>query len=99
MRQARKDFLHSLSLEYSAQFEEYLKKANAVIEKVKLEAYSKLKRKVNFNSGVDFHAVPTDIDESKRVGVESFKRSAKKIEVLEMNLDEKQLQEIKAKKE
>jgi len=46
MRQARKDFLHSLSIEYSGQFEEYLKKASAAIEKVKAEAYTKLKRKV-----------------------------------------------------
>jgi len=38
--------MHSLSLEYSAQFEDYLKKASAAIDKVKVEAYSKLKRKV-----------------------------------------------------
>jgi len=99
MRQARKDFMHSLALEYSAQFEEYLKKASAAIEKVKAEAYEKLKRKVRFNSGVDFDAVEGDVDESKRIGVDAFKRSAERIEVTEMNLDEKQLQEMKARKE
>lgn len=99
MRQARTDFMHSLALEYSAQFEEYLKKANAAIDKVKVEAYEKLKRKVQFNSGIDFHSSEGDIDESKRIGVERFKRSAQRIEVIEMNLDEKQLQEMKAKKE
>jgi len=91
--------MHSLSLEYSAQFEEYLKKACAAIDKVKVEAYSKLKRKVNFNSGIDFHGVEGDVDESKRVGAEGFKRSANRIEVIEMNLDEKQLADAKAKKE
>lgn len=53
-----------------------MKKANAWIDKVKLEAYEKLKRKVQFNSGIDFHSVETDFDESKRIGAERFRRSA-----------------------
>jgi hypothetical protein len=58
LRQARKDFLHSLSLEYSSQITEYLKKVNDSIEKVKNESMQKLKRKVLFSSGIDF--IPSD---------------------------------------
>ena len=57
MRQARKDFIHSLSIDYNSQFEDYLRKANTEIDKVKVEAYEKLKRKVQFNTGVDFHSI------------------------------------------
>ena len=65
---------------------------------MKVEAYEKLKRKVQFNTGIDFHTVEGDVDESKRVGAEGFRRVGQKMEVIEMNLDEKQLAEIKARK-
>lgn len=99
MRTARKDFAHALSIEYNQQFEEYLKKANAYIDKVKLEAYEKLKRKVQFNAGIDFHSSAGDFDESKRIGAARFRSAGQKVEVVEMNLDERQLAEMKAKKE
>ena len=47
--------MHSLTLEYSAQFLEYLKIVNEKIQNHKKEAHIKLKRKVLFNSGVDFY--------------------------------------------
>jgi len=89
MRTARKDFIHSLSIEYSAQFEEYLKKANAAIDRIKLDAYEKIKRKVKFNSGIDFYSDTNDFDESRRIGAANFRLAGKKLEVVEMNLDEK----------
>ena len=44
LRVARKDFTHSLSIDFSTQIAEYLIKVNKGIEKVKFEAYEKLKR-------------------------------------------------------
>ena len=38
-------------------------------------------------------------DDVKKKGIETFKQRGTKIEIIEMNLDEKQLQESKAKKE
>ena len=61
--------MHSLSLEYSSQMTDYLLKVNKAIEKVKSEAYEKLKRRALFNSGVNFHS-EEDPDESKKIGVE-----------------------------
>jgi len=39
------------------------------IEKVKSEAYEKLKRRALFNSGINFHS-HEDVDESKKIGVD-----------------------------
>ena len=55
LRQARKDFMHSLSIEYSETTKDYLVKVNQGIQKVKLEAYDKIKKKVAYSSGVDYH--------------------------------------------
>ena len=61
--------MHSLSIEFSSQINDYLLKVNKAIEKVKAESYAKLKRRALFNSGIDFHS-RQDVDESKKVGVE-----------------------------
>ena len=90
--------MHSLTLEHSPQIIEYLQKVEQAIEKVKVEAYEKLKRKILFNSGIDFHSTE-DPDENKRIGAEKFKKMGLKVEVEELNLDKQQLAEIKAKKE
>jgi hypothetical protein len=47
--------MHSLSIEYSDTIKDYLVKVNQGIEKVKAEAYEKLKRKVMYSSGIDYH--------------------------------------------
>jgi hypothetical protein len=47
--------MHSLTLEYSAQFVEYLKIVNEKISNHKKEARLKMTRKVMFNSGIDFY--------------------------------------------
>lgn len=97
LRIARKDFNHSLSIEFSTQIAEYLIKVNKGIEKVKFEAYEKLKRQVLYSSGVDFTKGESQ-DEARKHGAMLFKDQAVKIKVKEMNLDEKILQE-QAKKE
>lgn len=56
-----------------------------------------MKRKVIFNSGIDFSGVennadkntPIDPDEARQKGKEAFKRRAEKMQVVEMNLDER----------
>jgi hypothetical protein len=72
-------------------------KVNQGIEKVKGEAYEKLKRKVMYSSGVDYHK-GEDADVAKRDGINDFKRRAVKIEIMEMNLDPK-LKENTAKEQ
>ena len=85
--------MHSLSLEYSELISDYLEKVNLGILKVKRESTEKLKRKVLFNSGIDF--LPTEKtgdthpDDVKKYGIEKFKQRGSKIEIIEMNLDEK----------
>jgi len=44
LRVARKDFMHSLSIEFSSQIQDYLRKVNEGISRIKLEAQGKLKR-------------------------------------------------------
>jgi len=103
LRQARKDFLHSLSLEFSQQFAEYLQKVNQQIEKAKQDGMERLKRQVLFNSGVDFHGSKDDKDmhpdEIKRRGCEEFKRKSLKITIQEMNIDQALLKQQQEKKE
>lgn len=82
--------MHSLSIEYSETTKDYLVKVNQGIQKVKLEAYDKIKKKVAYSSGVDYHK-GEDNDQAKSNGVNDFKNKAVKIEILEMNLDAKQL--------
>lgn len=82
--------MHSLSIEYSDTINDYLKKVNQGINKIKLEAYDKLKKKVVYSSGVDYHK-GEDNDQAKMNGVNEFKSRAVKIEIKEMNLDAKQL--------
>jgi len=60
LRQARKDFIHSLSLEYSKQFDEYLEIVNKKILNTKIEALEKLKRKALFNCGINFFGEEDD---------------------------------------
>jgi len=101
-RQARKDFMHSLTLEFSAQFVEYLKIVNEKIANHKKEAHLKLKRKVLFNAGVDFYGDGVEglhPDDAKKRGGEDFKRQGRKIEITEMNLDMRLLKEIQAGKD
>lgn len=76
---------------------EYLIKVNKGIDKVKNEAYEKLKRQVLYQSGVDFTKGENQ-DEARKHGAMLFKDQAKKIEIVEMNLDQKVIQE-QAKKE
>jgi len=82
LRQARKDFVHTLSLEYSTLFEEYLNKVEASILKAKVENLQKLKKKVAFSSGIDFtgdkSAQKDEMhpDEFIRLGVQEFKRKS-----------------------
>lgn len=97
-RQARKDFMHSLSIEYSSQFTDYLNKVIAQIEKSKVSANEKLVRQCYFNSGVNFHG-SKDPDVAKKAGINAFKQSATQIDVVEMNLDQEQIKMMKAKKE
>ena len=47
--------MHSLSIEYSDTTKDYLMKVNEGINKVKLDAYDKLKKKVVYSSGIDYH--------------------------------------------
>jgi hypothetical protein len=59
-----------------------------------MEAHEKMKRKVIFNSGIDFVGKNTeyeDPDDAKQRGKEAFKRRAEKMTIVEMNLDERQL--------
>ena len=65
-------------------------KVNEGINKVKLDAYDKLKKKVVYSSGIDYHK-GEDNDQAKMNGVNDFKNKAVKIEIKEMNLDAKQL--------
>mgnify|MGYP006098574417 CR=1 FL=1 len=88
LRQARKDFMHSLSIEYSDVTKDYLVKVNQGIQKVKLEAYDKLRKKVTYSSGIDY-LKGEDNDQAKSNGVNDFKNKAVKIEIKEMNLDAK----------
>ena len=86
LRQARKDFMHSLSIEYSKQFVEYLEIVNKKIQNIKLEAQEKLKRKALFNSGISFFGEEDDQaqhhpDELKKRGMEKFKQRGLKIEI------------------
>ena len=86
LRVARKDFMHSLQIEYSDTIKDYLLKVNQGIEKIKVEAYEKLKRKVMYSSGIEYHK-GDDVDVAKKTGVNEFKARAVKIEIKEMNLD------------
>ena len=55
-----------------------------------------------FDCGINFHNLDDnngDADDAKRQGVHQFKKAADLIEVVEMNLDETQLAEIRQKKE
>ena len=89
--------MHSLRIEPSKQFTEYLDHVEKKIQKSKTEALDKLRRQPLFNSGVDFHGAnaspeeqrATHPDEFKRMGAEEFKRKAQKIVIQEINLDEK----------
>jgi len=97
--------MHSLSIEYSKQFVEYLEIVNKKILTIKMEAQEKMKRKALFNCGISFFGEEDDDsakshpDELKKQGMEKFKMKGLKIEVKEMNLDQKLLKEQQAKKE
>jgi hypothetical protein len=80
-----------LSIEFTQQISDYLIKVNGQIEKVKAESYEKLKRKVLFNSGVEFmHSETTDDPyDCKKQAAEKFKQTGLRIQVQELNLDEK----------
>lgn len=67
--------MHSLSLEFSTQIADYLTKVNQGIEKVKFEAYEKLKRQVLYSSGVDF-TKGDNPDESRKTGAMEFRAKA-----------------------
>lgn len=74
--------MHSLSLEFSAQFVEYLNIVNEKIANTKKEAHLKLKRKVLFSAGVDFYGEGEEglhPDDAKKRGSEDFKRRGRKI--------------------
>ena len=78
--------MHSLSIEYSKQFVEYLEIVNKKIQNIKLEAQEKLKRKALFNSGISFFGEEDDQaqhhpDELKKRGMEKFKQRGLKIEI------------------
>ena len=79
--------MHSLSLDYSSVFADYLNKVIQQIEKSRVTANQKLVRQCYFNSGVDFHG-DKDPDAAKKGGINAFKQSATQAEVVEMNLDE-----------
>ena len=69
-----------------------------------MEAQEKMKRKALFNCGISFFGEDDDLakshpDELKKQGMEKFKMKGLKIEVKEMNLDQKLLKEQQAKKE
>lgn len=97
LRQAKKDFIHSLKIEPSKLFTEYLDFVEKKILKSKTEALDKLRRQPLYNSGVDFHGTScseemqasTHPDEFKRMGAEEFKRKGQRIIIQEINLDEK----------
>ena len=106
-RQARKDFMHSLSIEYSQVFADYLNKVIAQIEKSRVTANQKLVRQCYFNSGINFHpqnqgapnSALSDPDLAKKAGINAFKQSSHQLQVTEMNLDEEQIRQMRAKKE
>lgn len=84
--------MHSLSIEYSKQFEEYLEIVVKKIQNTKLEALEKLKRKTLFNCGISFFGEEDDQtkhhpDDLKKRGSAEFKKKGLKIEIMEMNLD------------
>ena len=90
-RQARRDFVRALGLEYSAQIDDYLQKVLEQINKQKAAAQDKLKRRAMFDCGINFHNLDDcngDADDAKRQGVHQFKKASNRIEVVEMNLDE-----------
>ena len=67
----------SLSLEFSENIADYLRKVILQINKSKLLAQEKLKRKVLFNSGIDFcdlNKYYGDVDKAKKGGIDEFKR-------------------------
>jgi hypothetical protein len=90
--------MHSLSLEYSTVFADYLQKVIAQIEKSRVTANEKLVRQCYFNCGVNFHG-DKDPDAAKKAGINAFKQGATQVDVVEMNLDEEQIKMMKAKKE
>lgn len=75
--------MHTLSLEYSSLFADYLKKVEQSIEKTKNESMIKLNRKVLFNCGVDFHGTNRSDeqhpDDYMRLGCEDFKNKSVRI--------------------
>jgi hypothetical protein len=71
---------------------------NKKIKNIKLEAHEKLKRKALFNCGINFFGEEDDQaqhhpDESRKRGMEKFKKGGLKIEINEINLDQKILKE------
>jgi hypothetical protein len=76
-----------------------LKKVNEGIEKLKIEAQNKLKRRALFQAGVDFTSENMHPDDAKRKGIEEFKKKGLKLEIKETNLDKNQMEQIKEKKE
>jgi len=67
--------MHSLSIEYSSVFADYLNKVITQIEKSKVNANQKLVRQCYFNSGVNFDN-DKDPDVAKKAGINAFKQSA-----------------------
>lgn len=101
-RQARRDFMRALKIEHSPHILDYLTKVQEQILKSKAAACEQIKRKALFDSGVNFFDLERtrgDADDAKRLGMAAFKNASERIEVVEMNLDEDQIREMKAKKE
>ena len=78
--------MHSLSIDYSPVFDDYLKKVLQQLEKSKYNANEKLIRQCYFNSGVNFHG-DKDPDIARKNGIDNFKTQSVQAEVTEMNLD------------
>lgn len=93
--------MHTLSLEFSSQFSEYLKQVEDQIKKIKAESITKLKKKVVYGSGIDFLGSTVQDKHDKhpddflRQGVQDFKRRSEQIEIKELNLDPKIIEQQK----
>lgn len=101
-KQAKLDFLHGLQLEPSnTQFAEYLKKTLERLEKIKLESYEKMKRRVVFTDlsslGFDDNAVIVPVTEMQ-LDENALKQSqTQKVEVVERQAEKKKNKKRKNK--
>lgn len=101
-KQAKLDFLHALQLETTnTQFAEYLKKTLEKLDKIKLESYEKMRRRVQFTDlnliGFEENAVTVPVAEMQ-LNENALKQTlSQKVEVVERQAEKKKNKKKKNK--